>query len=331
MDERGGAIEMTSGLIVNPRSGKGRGDGLALAEKLRGSPEVEIAVLDQFEDLVPSLQAMAGAGVTRLFISSGDGTIQQIQTELAERGTFARLPQLCLLPHGTTNMSAADLGLGIKDLSEQAKIIANAGNRAKQLELRTRSTVRVANPADGNVRHGMFVGTGAIWRGTVFCQDAVHGTGLRGDWATFATLAAAVARSIFSRGGSTDPDRIVQPCEMTVTGDAAGTISGGQLLFLATTLDKLILGCRPFWGGKSAAVRVSVFPYPPPSVPRWLWTSMYGPEERRMPEGCHSFCSESMTIDTQCPFVIDGEFFDPPANEPLRLEAGAEFTYLCAA
>ena len=56
---------------------------------------------------------------------------------------------------------------------------------------------------------------------------------------------------------------------------------------------------------------------------------MYGSPNRKMPEGCHSFASDVMTIDTRCRFVIDGEFFDPPSDEPLRIEKGAEFIYLC--
>lgn len=319
---------MSSGLIVNPRSGKGRGDGVALAGKLANETSVQVAVLDKFEDLVPRLKEMAERGVTALFISSGDGTIQQIQTELAERKLFSSFPELCLLPHGTTNMTGADLGLGVKNIDEQARIIADADHRRQCTTGRARATVRVANPADGKVRHGMFVGTGAVWQGTVFCQEAVHKTGLRGDWATFATLVAAVGKALVSRS-SDNPARISQAYDMKVDTGTGAVIDGGQLLFLATTLDKLILGSRPFWGPKTGAVRASIFPYPPPSVPRWLWTSMYGSPERTMPAGCHSFASDRMTIETQCPFVIDGEFFEPPVDEPLRIEKGAEFTYLC--
>ena len=321
---------MTAGLIVNPKSGKGQRKGIILADKLKSHDDVDIVVLDRFEDLLPSLERMGAAGVSVLFISSGDGTIQQIQTDLAERGMFEELPALVLLPHGTTNMNAADVGLGIKDLDEQARIIADAGYREKRLIRKVRHTVRVANPADGRPRHGMFVGTGSVWRGTVFCQEAVHKTGLKGDFATFATLAAAVFKSLFA-GKSDDRERLVRAYDMRIDAGDGRVFEGGQLMFLATTLEKLILGSRPFWGGKTTGLRASIFPYPPPNIVRWLWTSMYGPEDRRMPAGCHSFVSERIDIETDCPFVIDGEFFDPPAGEALRIETGPAFSYLCAA
>ncbi|MDH3740425.1 MAG: diacylglycerol kinase family protein [Hyphomicrobiales bacterium] len=319
---------MTNGLIINPKSGKERGDGLALADKLAGVAGVQIAVLERFEDLVPRLMEMAEQEVTTLFISSGDGTVQQIQTELAERKLFRSSPELCLLPHGTTNMTGADLGLKVKKIDEQARIISDLDYCRERTEGKVRATIRVTNPADGKVRHGMFVGTGAVWRGTLFCQEAVHDKGLRGDWATFATLATAVVKELIS-SKSDGRDRIAQGNYMKVRTGGGLEIEGNQLLFLATTLDKLILNSRPFWGPRTGTLRASIFPYPPPSVLRWLWKSMYGSPNRKMPEGCHSFSSDVMTIETRCTFVIDGEFFEPPAGEPLRIEKGAEFIYLC--
>ncbi len=99
--------------------------------------------------------------MTELFISSGDGTVQAIQTEIAERFAPGFLPHLALLPHGTTNMTAADLGFRNRNLEVQADFIANRKSRLHA----KRPTVRVANPRDGKVRHGMFLGTGAVMAG----------------------------------------------------------------------------------------------------------------------------------------------------------------------
>ena len=32
-----------------------------------------------------------------------------------------------------------------------------------------------------------------------------------------------------------------------------------------------------------------------------------------------------------CRFVMDGEIFDGPETQPLRIETGPEFTYVCSA
>jgi hypothetical protein len=56
---------------------------------------------------------------------------------------------------------------------------------------------------------------------------------------------------------------------------------------------------------------------------------MYGRENRMVPKGARSLSGSAFEIATRTPFVIDGEFFEPPAAEPLRLETGLEFTYVC--
>jgi hypothetical protein len=316
---------MKRGLIVNPQSGKASGKGLELAALLKQDARVITRVLHNFSDLGAYLDEMEQAGVTELFVSSGDGTVQAIQTEIAERYAPAFFPRLVLLPHGTTNMTAADLGFRNRNVKVQADFIANRQSRL----LAKRPTLRVANPKDGKARHGMFLGTGAAWQATQFCQDAIHRVGLKGDFATFATLATAVVKSVFSAANPDDPTRIDRPYEIALLRNGETELAGRHLLLLATTLDKLILGTRPFWGGKAGPIRVSTIPYPVPSIGRWLVPLMYGGEDRTVPPGARSFSGGAFEIATMTPFVIDGEFFDPPDDVPLRLETGAEFTYVC--
>jgi diacylglycerol kinase family enzyme len=313
------------GLIVNPQSGKESGKGLELASHLKNDGHVMVRVLQEFRQLGSFLDEMARAKVSELFVSSGDGTVQAVQTEIGERFAPAFFPHLALLPHGTTNMTAADLGFRNRNVKVQADFIANRTSRV----LAKRPTVRVANPKDGKVRHGMFVGTGAAWQATLFCQDAVHRAGLKGEFATFATLAAAIGKSVFSRANPDDPARIDRPYEIELRRDGETLLGGQHLMLLATTLDKLILGTRPFWGGKDGPIRVSTIPYPVPSIARWLLPLMYGGEDRRVPSGAYSVSGSTFEIATKIPFVIDGEFFDPADDAPLRLETGVEFTYVC--
>jgi diacylglycerol kinase (ATP) len=264
------------------------------------------------------------AGVETLYISSGDGTIHAIQTALAERQPFKRPPKLGLLAHGTTNMTAADLGLRIRRPAAQAAFIL--ANRIG--EVSERATVKAVNPRDGKARHGMFLGAGAVAQATLFTQRRVHGTGLKGEWASFATLSTAVARALVSRPKPGDTRRIDRPHVMIVSVDGRMVTQGDQLMLLATTLDKLILGTRPFWGGKQGSLRATVFPYPLPSLARWLVPLMYGAENRRVPEGAKSFSCEAFEIETASGFVMDGEFFEAPIGEALRIETGPVFEYV---
>jgi diacylglycerol kinase (ATP) len=313
-----------AGLIVNPRAGKASGKGLALAERLKGR-DAFVRILDRFEGLQQHLRDFAGAGVTDLFISSGDGTIQAIQTLIAEGEAFSHAPRLCLLPHGTTNMTAADLGCRVRSVAAQAAFIEGLEPR----DVRSRPTLRAANPRDGRPRHGMFLGTGAASEATLFTQRELNARGVKGNAAVIATLGGAALKAMFTAPDPRDTTRFDRPFEMRVASGGRIHADGPQLMMLATTLQKLVLGARPFWGGAAGPIRASVFPYPTPSILRWLIPIMYGGEQRRMPKDAVSFSTQSLEITSPVSYVIDGEFFDGPDDGALKVEVGPVFTYLC--
>ena len=313
-----------AGLIVNPRSGKGSGKGQALADKLAGDTSISLHLLERFEHLEDVIADMARERVTDLFISSGDGTIQEILTLVAERGSFDALPRICLLPHGTTNLSANDLGFTSRSIEAQAAFLRNPEAR----ELATRNTIRCVNPGDGKLRHGMFVGTGAMAIATHYCQRAFNEQGVKGQWAVAKTLMTAVRKYMFSGPDAEDEARFDRPYAISVAANDRTITTGPQLLHMSTTLDTLLLKSHPFWGGKTAPIRTTVIPYPVPSVLRWMLPIMYGGENHASPAGAASFCSEALEVSSDVMFVIDGEFFPPPKGEPLRLETGPLFTFI---
>ncbi len=317
-----------TGVIINPRSGRGRGKGMKLLQQLQATPasHVHLLPLTDFAELVPALQRFAKLGVRDLFISSGDGTVHAIQTFLAESGAFKELPRLCLLPHGTTNMTAADLGFRRKSIAEQAQFIAKVAPR----ETKRRHTIRIVNPKGHGPLHGMFFGTGAIAEATRYCQVAFNDRGVGGNLASFATLVSVLSKTLFRAPDRNDPDRFDKPYDITVKAGTEMLCSGEQLLMLATTLDKLILGTRPFWGGATAPLRITTMPYPVPSIPRWLVPMLCGSEDRTGPPGSVSRAVQSCSILCNTPFVLDGEFYEPQEGVPLQLEAGPSLEYIVA-
>ena len=100
-------------------------------------------------------------------------------------------------------------------------------------------------------------------------------------------------------------------------------------MMISTTLKKMFFNTNPFWGGVNGPIRTSVFPYPVPSLLRWLIPIMYGSETRKVPKGAMSFSTDRFEIETPHSFVLDGEFFDPPEHGPLKIETGPERVYIC--
>ena len=319
-----GKAVSAAGVLINPQAGRGNGKGMALADALAKQSGVRLHVIMAFDELESTLASFSQSGVSDLFISSGDGTVQAVQTILAEKHIFTHLPRICLLPHGTTNMTASDIGYQTHSIAAQASFIADPVAQ----DVRKRRTLRVVNPRDGRPRHGMFLGTGAISAATRYTQVSLNDAGIKGNLATFATLASAVGKSLFSKANAFDPNRFDRPFPITVRVNGKIVATGTQLLALATTLEKLILGTRPFWGGKTGPIRVTTFPYPMPSLWRWFLPAILGGEARRPPPGATSVAVRACSIDTPVDYVIDGEFFDAPTNEALQIETGPEFSYI---
>ncbi|WP_137389752.1 diacylglycerol kinase family protein [Rhodoligotrophos defluvii] len=321
---------MTVGLIVNPASARGSGKGLALAHELAGYRQVQVRVLDRFAMLPDVLKDMAAAGVDTLFISSGDGTVQAIQTLLGEQSPFPKLPRLALLPHGTTNMNADDVGFRIRGIRQIAEMMLVPDRLARATAVKRRCTLRAANPANCGPQHGMFLGAGALAEAARQTQSQLNGRGIGGQIAPAMTLLRAISRFLLSAPAPDDLTRIDRAYPMDVFADGTLQASGDQLLLLVTTLDRLVLRSRPFWGTGVAPLRGTAICYPPPPLLRNIMPIMYAKKEDAVPPpGCVSFTANLVELEHSGIFLIDGEFFEAPTEGPLRIETGIELEYVC--
>jgi diacylglycerol kinase (ATP) len=313
-----------AGVLINPLSGRNNGKGLALAEKLKDNRYVSLAVPDEFHGLETALRSFAQDKVTDLFISSGDGTIQAILSILEKQTLFEHKPRICILPHGTTNLTAGDIGLRLTSIRAQAEFISSL----PRTKTARRATVHVTNAKAGGPRLGFSFGAGAAATATRKAQVDYNDRGVRGSLASFATIAGGLTRAAFTKPRPGDLTRLDRPCLMTVAQSTQTLVQGPQLLFVATTLDHLFFRARPFWGPRQGAIRGVAVAFPPPSILRWAVPVMYGLVKEKSPPGCVSFSGDAFEITCPEPYVMDGEFFEGPDNEPLRVTAGPEFEFI---
>ncbi|MDP8996527.1 MAG: hypothetical protein M3O03_05930 [Pseudomonadota bacterium] len=313
-----------SGVIINLTAGRGNGKGAALADALHNRNIANVKILNSFADLHPALIELSKSEIDMLFISSGDGTIQAITTALAETKLFAKIPKLCILSHGTTNLTAIDLGFNKRSIAGQVNFIA----ASQPTTVIKRHTLKVLNPSDGAPRHGFSFGAGASARATRLTQTDFNDKGRKGQLAAFSVLLGAIFTSVFTRPDPQDKSRLNRPTLIHVEVDGKPLCSNEQLMILATTLEKQFFNARPFWGGKNGPIRISAFAYPVFNLLRWLLPIMYGSENRKMPKGAVSLSGDSFTITCAEPYVMDGEFFDGPKTGPLRVEAGPVFEFI---
>ena len=185
----------------------------------------------------------------------------------------------------------------------------------------------------------MFLGGGVLAEAALFCRDTLKPKGVRGQWGPLLTLLSIGLKVLLRPARPEDADRIDRPQHMRVIADDELLSDGWQMALLATTLHRLVLNARPFWGScagledekmahTTQALRVSLFNYPPPFLPRWLPVVLWGGPNRKLPPSMHSRCATRLEITTRGRFVLDGEEILPPADEPLIVQRGPTLRYL---
>ena len=317
---------MRAGLISNPLSQRNRQRQPAMRDAVAGHPDLLHAELDSVHATAEVLRDFARREVKLLIVSGGDGTVQKVLTELLNGQEFDPLPQIAVLPGGMTNLIAADIGSQgdpVQSLTRLCRVAADPAVARETLERPVLSLRRT--PGEPPI-HGMFLGTAAFYHAVMMARQQVHPTGAKHDMALAMGLALALFRLMTGWRG-TSPLSRGQP--MTVELDGRSAPPQEYLLFLVTTLERLMLGLMPFWGGGNGGVRYTSVGFPPRSLWRALLPVIRGrPRPWMASRGYDSGRTRECRLSLQCPIVFDGEIFTPEPGTPVTLRADRRVAFL---
>lgn len=317
---------MKLGIVSNPASRRNRRGLEGFQDAAAAFPGVRHEILGGMADLPAVLADFAADGVGLVAVNGGDGTVQAVLTELIGRRPFPELPPLAVFPGGTTNMIADDVGLEGRPRKAVARLAACAAADGVANLVQTRYTVALTAAPGRDPVYGMFFGAGAIYRAIQVCRRVVHPLRVGAGAAAGLTMLGLLVRRAFgSRGG----DKVFRGDEISVRVDGGEAQSGSRLMVLATTLDRLLLGSRPFWGEGDGGLRFTSVAYPPVRFVRLLYRLLYGSAPRRLPE--HSYLSRNagkVELIMDCPFTLDGELFEPEPGQPVVLAAGPAIRFV---
>lgn len=311
---------MRFGVIINVRSRRNTRLLPALREAMVGRPSVHAVELDGICGLDGALRDLASRGVRLLVIVGGDGTVQAVLTHLlsGDGCGFDEPPKLCVLAGGTTNMTAADVG--VRDRPDRAlrRLIGlppdSIDLRATTLDRHVVEVVRGDDPP----RFGMFFGTGAICRAIRLARRSVHPMRLGSSAESALTLAGVFGERLFGGGG--ERDRVMRGDDIAIARNDGPSVPATTLLALCTTLDRLILRSRPFWGDEPGTLRCTRIRYPAPRFWRSVPRIMYGRKGRDLGAPAYASCNaDSIRLEMDCPFTIDGELFESSRTMPIVL------------
>ncbi|MDH4040235.1 MAG: diacylglycerol kinase family protein [Gammaproteobacteria bacterium] len=316
MNRAGGPI----GLISNPGSGHNRDQFERIHARVARCPGIHHRVTHAMADVGPALAELAACGVGVLAINGGDGTASYILGQLLESELFDTLPLIVLLPGGTANMNAGDIGArGSLWRATERFCQWCEGERGTAGLLAQRALMRVMVAGEEAPRYGMFLGGGAIIQGTEYAHREVHARGLRDDF----SLALTTLRTVWGVLRN-DPAFNRHVTVQLALGDGAAT-THDTLILAISTLQRLAFGMRPFWGTGPGAIRITVFEQGCSRFARTFFSIVRGrPGRNAVPEsGYISHNADTVRLQLDGKLNLDGEILvargqvDISASRPL--------------
>jgi hypothetical protein len=314
------------GVISNPLSGANKRRGLAdIRRLLAQAPGVLHREVRTAADVAEALRAFARAGVDLVAINSGDGTVQAALTSLFVDRPFQAIPRLALLAGGTTNMTSQDLGIPGPRLDGLHRLIRWARGLGGDAVTLRRPVLRVDNSSHSGPLYGMFIGAAGIYNGIRFFHSRVSRLGL--GWGPahlflFARFLLALARR---------DDALVAPVSVAIRTERGDLAPRDYRMMLITTLDRLMLGMRPFWNCDGSPLRLAALGVRPRNLLRALPPLMRGRSCRwgTLANGYLSLPAREIRLFMRGGFAIDGELFQAdPAEGPLLIREGGRVEFL---
>jgi hypothetical protein len=303
-------------VLYNPGGGANLRAPSALPRIFDAHPELPWRAVSGPDSVAEALVAFAAAGVDPVVVSGGDGTVQATLSVLyGDASPYPAPPRLAVLRSGTTNMIANDAGLAGRPPRALARLLALAAAAPERLATAERHVIRVELGAARAPVCGMYVGAATIVQGVAYCKRNVHRVGLRGEVApgvTLARFALAMARG---------DRRIASPVPVGVALDGGARIDADYLIVQVTTLDRLFLGLRPFWGTEAAPLRYTSVRARPDAWLRALPALLRG-RPNRLLTVAHGYASRNATsiaLRLADRLVVDGELFEPAPGETVIL------------
>lgn len=316
---------LRTGLLNNPLSGRNRRGLNAVHRLLAEHPWVRHYPVRNPAEVAAALEELAPQEPEVLVINGGDGTVQAVLTALLQRRPFARLPLLAIVAGGTTNMTAGDVGLRGTRVRALRKLLAWAADPHRPPAILERPVLRVQAAPDRDPVFGMFFGAGAIIKGIEFFHQRIDRLGVRHEWAPGLALIRVLAA--LARRDS----RYIAPVSIAVNLPGQPAQTQDYLLLLISSLERLLLGLRPYWGAGSGVLRYTAVRTDPQRALRTLPSLFWGrPNRLGTPEnGYFSHNVDELRLTMDSAFTLDGELYETDSRAgPLTVSRSGPVSFI---
>ena len=318
---------MRIGVLNNVRAGRNPRRAARVRAFLQAHPEVSQVETENGEHVAEALLLLARKGVELLAVNGGDGTLQRTLSEILGTGCFPQPPLIAPLRGGRTNMNALDIGSQHNPVTALESLLHAARNGGVQERLVDRAVLRVEFDDGSPAHYGMCMGVGLVCRAIELTHSLFPEGRAQGVFGASVVIGTLIARLM-----SGSRDGILQPDAMRIRLDGQPLQPENFLLVFATTLERLFLKIRPFWGQEPADVRVTAIAGGIRCPLRVVPGILYGrPPASITPEaGYTSRNVNEVELRLDCGLVLDGEMFAPQLGRVVRISADRRVRFVRA-
>ena len=307
------------GVLRNPRSRRNRG---GVSEIDRAGGDVLVAAPATVEELAETARDFVAREVSVVVIDGGDGTIRDALSALVPAYGADVMPQIALVPAGKTNVVVADVYRSTRHHDEKvAELVSGLRSHGGQ-PIGSRPTLQVE--AAGRTLHGFLFGASGFARATRLANERVHGKGLTQGVGVGLSIGLSVLNAL------SGPQRRawMAGIPLGVQVDDGAMAERHSAFFIATTLERLMMGIWPFWGGGEGPLKMLDIEAPPRRLTAALMPALRGkPAAWMTPEnGYRSGRAQRLVLRLDENVIVDGDPF--PSGGQVVLQAGPEIRFV---
>ena len=308
---------MRIGVLNNLRAGRSKAQISRVLSLLKRHPDVVHVETDSGNDVATALAALADHQVDVLAVNGGDGTLQRTLTDVLSTDLFKSPPLIVPLRGGRTNMSALDIGNRSSPVTALAALVTAARNGSLEKKIVERAVLRVDIIPDRIVQYGMSFGVGVIPRAIELTHSLFPYGRAQGVFGSGVVIGTLITRAAFNT-----TDGILTPDRIAIRLDDQPVEQEEFHLVIATTLDRLFLKIRPFWGQETAPVRLTAIAAGVSRSPIAAIRILRGRSPTAVPDP--SYMSRNVhhaELSLDCGLTVDGEMFAPQPGRIVHITA----------
>jgi hypothetical protein len=310
-------------MISNPNSGHNRNQFEAIQRRVTRCDMIHHVVTQNASEIESALEELSAKGINVLAINGGDGTASAILGHMLEKSTFQIPPIVALLPGGTANMNAGDIGIKGSLVRAVEKFCRWCEDGQQPASVAQRHLMRV-EAEQGNVQYSMFIGGGAIIHGTEYAHREIHSRGLRDDF----SLILGTIRTVW--GVLRNDPQFNRHVTVGIRLDDGPELQFDTLILAISTLERLSFGMRPFWSTEPGNVRVTVMEQGCTKFARTFVSIIRGKPNRNAvsASGYRSFNADKVELQIHGPLNYDGEIIQCAGRQTISASVPLQFLQL---